>query len=108
MSELPRKEWLAGFNRLNLLDAIEWDEWEAEQRRPFILERLKEAPVTVVLGHQVREFLKLPKVEWVHPQRAAEGFHWRFLPHPSGRTQMYNDPVFRAAARLLLQELATK
>ena len=68
---------------------------------------MKRASVTIVLGHGVREHLSLPEVPWILPQRTKR-WTWRLLPYPSGRTQTYNDPVFRAATRLMLQELATR
>lgn len=110
MSGLEREIWLEAYDRMNLLDATEWSEAGAREKRGVVVERMIAAPVTVVLGHQVRRFLKLPEVPWILPQSAEWSIHsvpWRFLPHPSGRTQTYNDPVFRAAVRLLLQELTT-
>lgn len=106
MSGMERDEWLRSFHRMNLMDGTVWSAEEADAKVPIVLECMLMAPVTVVLGHQVREFLSLPKVPWILPQRADLGFSWRLLPHPSGRTQTYNDPIFRATVRVLLQELA--
>jgi len=61
--------------------------------------------VVVVLGHSVRKFLDLPEMSLILPYTDMNGVMWRFLPYPSGRTQTYNDPIFRAAVRLMLQEL---
>lgn len=109
MSGLDREVWLAAYRRMNLMDGREWDKDAAEAKFPEVLEAIRAAPVTVVLGHQVRKFLELPQAEWILPQyEEFRGFWWRFLPHPSGRTQTYNDPIFRAATRLLLQELIDK
>lgn len=107
MSGLDRAVWLAAFDRMNLMDGVVWDERIAWEKSSLVAETMKAAPVTVVLGHQVRKFLDLPEVPWILPHIASEGYRWRLLPHPSGRTQTYNDPVFRAAVRLLLQELTT-
>lgn len=107
MSGMPREDWLLAFDRANLLDAKVWDEQAALARYPETEKKLRRASVTLVLGHQVRRFLKLPEVPWIFPQEdISRRWHWRLLPHPSGRTQTYNDPVFRAAVRLLLQEIA--
>lgn len=109
MSGMGRDEWLGAFGRVNLLDARVWDEREALRRYPEISLLMAEAPLTIVLGHQVRRFLKLPEVPWIFPQEdIGRGWVWRLLPHPSGRTQTYNDPVFRAAVRLMLQEVAKR
>lgn len=109
ISEIPLKEWKRAFHRRNLLDARIWDEDEAVENRPSVLKAMEIAPVTIVLGHQVRKFLLLPEVPWILPQKdRRRRFWWRLIPHPSGRTQTYNDPVFRAAVRLMLQEVARK
>ena len=67
---------------------------------------MQKAKLTLILGHDVRDYMALPEAPWILPQTSDNG-PWRFLPVPSGRTQIYNDPVFRAAVRLLLQEVAT-
>lgn len=40
----------------------------------------------------------------IHPQ-VADGITWRWLPHPSGRSQIYNSPVMRTLAGLLLADV---
>lgn len=43
---------------------------------------------------------------FVHPQ-VVDGVTWRLLPHPSGRSTIYNDPVIRTLAGLLLADVLT-
>lgn len=93
LSGVPDKDWGRAYNPM----ALPNDEVTAVRSA---------APLTIVLGHEVRRFLELPEAPWILPQDHPSGL-WRFLPHPSVRTQMYNDPIFRAAVRLLLQELVT-
>ena len=40
----------------------------------------------------------------IHPQ-VIDGITWRLVPHPSGRTQFYNDPVLRSVVGMLLSDL---
>ncbi len=99
------------FEFLRQLSGLTPEEWEkafiertAEDiRSPR--KTMKKAALTLILGHDVRDYMALPDAPWILPQSSANG-PWRFLPNPSGRTQIYNDPVFRAAVRLLLQEVA--
>lgn len=46
------------------------------------------------LGKQLQRIL-------IHPQ-VVDGITWRWLPHPSGRSICYNDPVTRTVAGMLL------
>lgn len=57
----------------------------------------------VVLGEKVRKHLKLPKV-LIHPI-VRDGVTFRQVPHPSGRTLFYNDPVCRELVAMLLEDL---
>jgi hypothetical protein len=40
----------------------------------------------------------------IHPQ-VIDGITWRWLPHPSGRSTTYNDPVMRMLAGTLLADV---
>ncbi len=62
-----------------------------------------EGQVVVVLGEEVRKALGLPKV-LIHPVQMM-GLTFRQVPHPSGRTLFYNDPVQRQLVAMLLEEL---
>lgn len=106
MSGIDPKEWDRSFQRMTIVDSTEWDPYTADQRVPVIVEAMQAAVVTVILGNPVRYHLALPEAPWIIPQYdARRGFWWRLLPIPSVRIQTYNDPVFRAAVRLMLQEL---
>ena len=43
----------------------------------------------------------------IHPQ-VIDGVTWRCLPHPSGRSTLYNDPVVRMLAGMVLADCLTK
>jgi hypothetical protein len=104
MSGLPKLVWKHAFDRMNVLDATEWgtgpDERRVVEVRAAMLGR-----ETLVLGHQARAALGLPTRPWLLPQEEDWGV-WRLLPHPSGRCQLYNDPVFRKTVGMLLEEMS--
>lgn len=109
-SGLPLERWLAGFDRMNVVDSTEWD--DPRPGRLADVRQCMQDRVTLVLGHQARAALALPPVEWLLPNELpntrgwwGEG-EWRLLPHPSGRSHVYNDDAIRTAVGVLLRELA--
>ena len=97
---------MRSFQRKNVLRNREWDRGAARAEAPDVWAGLAGRRV-VVLGHGVREAVGLPRVPWILLQMDDRyGTQWRFLPHPSGRCQLYNDVVVREAVRLVLQEMA--
>lgn len=104
-ADTSRRDYLEGFERVNLLNSREWDSEEARAAAPAILRRLRGREV-VVFGEQPRGFLGLPKV-LIHPV-FHEGALWRQLPHPSGRCRWYNSDGCRMLASLLLAEMLEK
>lgn len=100
------------FDRRNLLT------FDADVRKPVrhwleakrMIETFQEGDTVVTLGNEVcrafSENLSSPIHRTpIHPQ-VIDGVTWRMLPHPSGRTLAYNDPVFRRLAGMLLVDLS--
>ncbi len=100
---LLRGHYLQAFDRMNVLDSVHWDRMAALAAGRELWVRLQ-GRTAVVLGAEARMALCLPEVaaiEW----RKDRGVRWCLLPHPSGRNLWYNDPMMRACAGLLLDEL---
>lgn len=106
LSGMERKEWLRAFRRVNILDTPHWDREAARVSGPEIWSSYGGRRI-ILLGHGAREAVGLPPVPWIVLQvDERTGTTWRFLPHPSGRCQLYNDPVMREAVRMVLQEMS--
>lgn len=100
--EVTRAQYLAAFDRRNLVDGKTWDRGRALAGVDKFVVDVRER-VVVVFGEAPRVALRLPKL-LMHPQLIGD-VTWRQLPHPSGRCRWYNDPNNRAAAGTLLAEL---
>lgn len=101
-----RREYLAAFDRRNLLHRLTWSRADARRAAEEFLEvQVPEllGRTVVVLGDQVRNLLGLEKM-LIHPVE-SHGVTWRQLPHPSGRCLWYNDQHCAELAALLLEEL---
>lgn len=103
VSGVGRSEYMAAFDRRNLVEAKFWYPEDARKHAPALLAGLAGREV-VVLGHSVRNSLQLYALELGGPL-VAHGVLWRFLLHPSGRTIAYNQHETRLCAGLLLEEL---
>lgn len=104
-----RAQYLAAFDRRNLLRAREWSAAEARRAAQALLPDLV-GRLVVVLGTEVRSALGLPKVEplsinesWL-PGSPAQ-LRWVALPHPSGRNLWYNNEANRLRASDLLERI---
>ena len=97
-----RWQYLAAFERRNVLDSTTWDRRAARENAlamwPTLLGR-----TVVLFGNEARDAFGVPPT-LVHPQEYG-GVTWRQLPHPSGRCHWYNAPKNREVAALLLEEL---
>lgn len=91
MTGLPKGEYLQ-IRRTNIKDFGDRHEF----RRI-----LRAGDVVVVLGDEARRYLDLPK-RLIHPV-LVEGVEYRQVPHPSGRTLFYNDPVCKRIVEVLLR-----
>jgi hypothetical protein len=106
LPSVTRGQYLAAFDRRNLLDAKVWMADDAREAARHFLDLdvpLLAGRTVLVFGAQPRRLLGLPPL-LVHPQE-LRGVTWRQLPHPSGRCRWYNDRRHAAAAALLLEEL---
>ncbi len=89
MPEVTRKQYLDGFERINLIHSKTWNK-EAALHSAKRLPSLYQGRIILVFGGEVRDALDLPDV-LIHPVR-KDGCEWRQLPHPSGRCRWYNSP----------------
>lgn len=97
-----RIDYMKRFERRNLLGTKTWSPTAARIAAVGLLGELQGREV-VVLGREPADALGLPR-QLVLPVNYL-GVRWRQLPHPSGRNLWYNDPINRAIAGLLLEEL---
>lgn len=97
--------YLRVFDRRNLIEGIEWHPFEAQRiaQETKLWESLTDRDV-IVFGDAVRQALDLPIVQKV-VLCEHKGVKWRFLPHPSGRAQWYNEQLSREMAALVLEEM---
>jgi hypothetical protein len=100
--EMSRRQYLDGFERVNLVCGRAWDRALAE-RNASALPSLYAGRIIVVFGEECRRAIGLEKL-LVHPIE-QHGVTWRQLPHPSGRCTWYNDAEARDLAASLLIEL---
>lgn len=105
-SGLTDEEYLARFDRRNILSQRKWEKREALAAADVLREELGPRRV-VLLGVEVAAIMRLPvsyaPFIW---RRTEAGGWWAGLPHPSGRCREWNDLLVRACAEVFLQELA--
>jgi hypothetical protein len=103
---VTRQQYLAAFDRRNLVAGKVWDKREAQRAADtFRKDSGNRGRVVLVFGEEPRKALGLEKL-LVHPQRDLLcDITWRQLPHPSGRCYWYNEPECRELAADLLAEL---
>ena len=107
-----RAQYLAAFDRRNLLRARQWSAAEARVAAQALLPELA-GRLVVVLGSDVRAALGLSKVaplslneSWLHPSPDfSMMLRWVALPHPSGRNLWYNNKANRLRASDLLERI---
>lgn len=104
--DVRRGEYLAAFDRLNLLHAREWSAKAARKAAAQLLPSLN-GRFVVVLGREVRCALGLDPAEPLALRRycPASGpvFSWLAFPHPSGRNRWWNEPGNRDRAAAVLR-----
>jgi hypothetical protein len=109
--EIPSKnQYLAAFDRRNLLNARDWSKADARRAAGPLLDGLS-GRVALILGAGTADACGLARggsgwLEWRDAHRnllGAEPLTYAVIPHPSGRCREYNDPEFRmTVARELL------
>lgn len=107
LPDVGRREYLAAFDRRNLLSRVVWSRDDARVAARKFATNLEEhrGRTIVTLGHEVRSLMGLPD-RLIEPiVDRLSGVTWRQLPHPSGRNHWYNDETNADLAALLLEEL---
>lgn len=103
-----RAQYLAAFDRRNLICGREWNAALARRAGRALLPELVGRTVGV-LGSEVRSALGLPKVEPLSVQQTPVGgggiMTWIAFPHPSGRNLWYNNEANRLHAMYVLERL---
>ncbi len=103
MCQCTVDDYLAGFERRNLLTSRIWLPEEAQARAPEIWQQCEGRRV-ILLGREVERCLGLERYRWILPQWDKTGREWRVVYHPSGRNRAYNDPVKRLMVSALLRD----
>jgi len=93
-------DYLWCFERVNMVNATRWSAAAALERLPEVQEIVGDR-YAVLLGAQVAGLWGIDLLPLRWQGRLA------YLPHPSGRSRWYNDPVSRCAAEIFLEELYT-
>lgn len=104
--DATRQEYLAAFDRRNLLSKLIWSREDAREAADQFLEVSGPELIgrtVLVLGREVASLLGLEE-QLVYPLE-RHGAVWRQLPHPSGRNHWYNNDVCAELAAMLLEEL---
>lgn len=103
-----RAQYLAAFERRNLVRGREWSLAQARRAAQDLLPELAGRTV-VVLGTEVRSALDLPKVEPLSVRRTpiagSDFMTWIAFPHPSGRNLWYNNEANRLHAMYMLERI---
>jgi hypothetical protein len=98
------------FDKRNLC-ATEREAGTGKDRRKAahrMADTIPQGSTVILLGHDVLRAFSMKdrplEAILIHPQ-VHGGVTWRWLPHPSGRSTIYNDPVFRMLAGLTLVDV---
>jgi len=107
---IDRRVYMNAFVRRNLF-GLGIPEERAEKQeiaRRFVSE-LQPGSTIVILGSDLTDYISSVltgslRRMLIHPQ-VADGFTWRCLPHPSGRSPIYNDATMRKIAGMMLVDI---
>jgi hypothetical protein len=100
-NDFTQDDYMRLFDRRNLFASKEDCPEEAVVR---FKSNIPDHAQVVLLGDVVRRTLQISRL-LVHPQ-TINGVTYRQIPHPSGLTRNYNDPMMRWLVGSLLLELA--
>ena len=105
-----RQAYMDAFDRVNLFEGTSYS--RASTRKHVVgqkfIRTLPQGAIVLLLGMEVRECLNtalsrpLKKIPF-HPQ-VIDGITWRCVPHPSGRSPVYNDPIMRLVVGITLAD----
>ena len=106
--DMTVQDYLDGFDRKNLVAGL-GIYLDTSVPAKVMLETLPKNATVVMLGTGVawafRKALQIrEQFPLIHP-RVADGITWRMIPHPSGRSTLYNDPTMRALVGMMLADL---
>lgn len=102
---LPPHVYLAMFDRVNLLPSrARWSAGWARQCAAGVRAVYHDAKVVLLLGARVAAAFGLEDLRVWH-SRVVRGVRYYRLPHPSGRSRVWNDRRSRVAARGLLRRV---
>lgn len=105
---LPPAEYLRRFERRNLLRELPWSAPRARAAADAVLAEMPERDRLVLLGRRVADAFGAPFD--VDPRAALPVERWRghlvlVLPHPSGRSHLWNDRALPERVRAALAAL---
>lgn len=108
LGTVTEKQYREGFERVNVLDSVEWSAREASRSGREKMDSMTGRRI-VFFGVRTLKAVGLPRSEWgvwrEYHWLPAEPMIYCILPHPSGRCREYNDPEVREmAGRVLLRE----
>lgn len=98
-----RAQYIAAFDRMNLLRARRWDAAAAREAGEVLLPSLA-GRVVVVFGTEVRKALGFRQAEPLSFHEDDQ-LRWVAFPHPSGLNRWFNDPDNYARACSLFEQL---
>lgn len=97
LSGLSRDQWLAAFDRRNLVPGKTWLRFEARRLAIDFVRSMPRGRRVVCLGREVAEAVA---------RAGGRPPDFSFIPHPSGRCLAYNDAAVRKQVVDLLRSLA--
>lgn len=105
--DFEENDYLGTFDRRNLSNEKFFDYQEAKRQRPEVLASIRSRTV-VMCGTGVLRALGLSHTGFHLDMQQGVGFTYYTIPHPSGLTRDYNDPLVRARVGDLMLRLYRK
>lgn len=109
-SGLPKRTYLDDFDRRNVITGADWDPAVARLAAPRLRAELAGRTV-VVLGNAVNSVMRggtehelAPAFRWTPD---GSGGWIAKVPHPSGRSTFFNDPLHQHLLAIFMEELLT-
>lgn len=102
---VSRSTYRRSYEFVNLCDSTWWDPLAARAKRDALWPTWTGRRV-VLCGVQVLTVCRLQRPPRFLQWSEYEEVRWCWIPHPSGLTRDYNDPMMRMLVALRLEELA--